>query len=196
MNAPNGKSRTVGTAQLDLAKLAPQVEESAMQLTPLTVKMEKCYDRNACVQMHVKAQFLEQDAHETLSTRNSVCGADIEEENLFELNSSRSSYISSDTRSRPSVTSRPGSSCAGELTFRGREIKVIRDVVASQVPLETELQMLRRRLADVEDERDNTRKRMQEAQTQLAEEREDKERTIDNLENALKVERRGSQRIS
>lgn len=30
----------------------------------------------------------------------------------------------------------------------------------------------------------------------LAEEREDKERTIDNLENALKVERRGTQRIA
>ena len=131
-----------------------------MQLTPMTVKMEKCYDRNACVQMHVKAQFLEHELHETLSTRNSVCGPEIEDESMFELNSSRSSFISSDTRSRPSVTSRPGSSCAGELSYRGKEIKVIRDVVASKVPLETELHMLRRRLADVEEEREDMRKRM------------------------------------
>ena len=167
-----------------------------LQVTPFVAKMDKCYDRNACIHLSVRAQYLDKDSGvDTLSTRNSVETSEYEEpDNAFEC-ASRLSFVSSDVRSRPSTGVKPAKS-SGELSFRGKEIRLVRESTSSKVSADTELQLLRRRLREVEEERDAALKQKHEAQTLLAEEREEKERTIDNLENAIKVEQRATQRAA
>ena len=134
------------------------IEESQLQMTPYVVKLDKCYDRNACIHIAVRAQFLDKDSGaDTLSTRHSVETSEFEEADGAFESGSRLSFVSSDVRSRPSTGSKAAKS-SGELSFRGKEIRLVRESAPSKVPLDTELQLLRRRLNDVEEERDAARK--------------------------------------